>query len=119
MSLRLAVNASGEAVIADEKWQSLLAYRRARELCIRCADKWSRNHKCADSVELHAVQEPLDIFSLEVTDQSTEDPSDQPEAYLFVTLSIAAMTRHLSSRTMCLNGSTQGPSINILVDSGS
>jgi hypothetical protein len=40
----------------DERWRALRAYRRAKGLCQYCADKWSKDHKCADTVQLHALQ---------------------------------------------------------------
>jgi len=47
---------------AAEKFQALRALRRVRGLCIRCGDKWSHDHKCSESVQLHLVQEILDMF---------------------------------------------------------
>lgn len=41
----------------DERLQSLRSYRRARGLCIRCAEKWHPGHKCAPVLQLHALQE--------------------------------------------------------------
>jgi len=32
---------------AEDKFRVLRAYRRARGLCDHCAEKWSRDHKCA------------------------------------------------------------------------
>lgn len=36
-----------------DKWSAIRAYRRAHGLCDRCAEKWSRGHRCPDSVQLH------------------------------------------------------------------
>jgi hypothetical protein len=47
---------------------ALRAFRRAKHLCVRCAEKWSRDHKCFPTVQLHAVQEVLDLFNLEDID---------------------------------------------------
>jgi hypothetical protein len=41
----------------DEKMCALKQYRRARGLCDRCAEKWLYGHKCAPTVQLHAIQE--------------------------------------------------------------
>ena len=43
-----------------ERWSALQAFRRAKGLCVRCADKWSRDHKCAPSVQLHVLQEIME-----------------------------------------------------------
>lgn len=31
-------------------------------LCIKCAEKWSKDHRCADSIQLNAVQEIFELF---------------------------------------------------------
>jgi hypothetical protein len=33
----------------DDKWAALRAFRRAKGLCVKCAEKWSREHKCPPS----------------------------------------------------------------------
>jgi hypothetical protein len=53
-----------QAKTTEEKWRALCNYRRARGLCDHCAEKWSRNHKCAANIRLHAMQEVLDILSI-------------------------------------------------------
>lgn len=40
-----------------DSWAALRAYRRAQGLCQRCPEKWSRDHRCAASVQLHVLQE--------------------------------------------------------------
>ena len=40
--------------IAD-KFAALKAYRRARGLCDRCAERWRPGHQCATTVQLHVV----------------------------------------------------------------
>jgi hypothetical protein len=34
----------------DERLAALRSYRRARGLCEKCAEKWSRDHRCAEQV---------------------------------------------------------------------
>jgi RNase H-fold protein (predicted Holliday junction resolvase) len=46
---------------SDEKLSTLRAYRRAKGLCVKCAEKWHRDHKCPDSVQLHVLQEVFDL----------------------------------------------------------
>jgi hypothetical protein len=46
------VNAAAEQVRGhpqDDKWAALRAFRRAKGLCVKCAEKWSREHKCPPS----------------------------------------------------------------------
>jgi hypothetical protein len=46
-----------EGKTVEEKMAALRAFRRAKYLCVCCAEKWSRDHKCSPAVQLHAVQE--------------------------------------------------------------
>lgn len=41
--------------VFDEKLVALRAYRRAKGLCQRCAEKWSRDLQCPPTVQLHAL----------------------------------------------------------------
>jgi hypothetical protein len=50
----------------EEKWSALKAYRRARGFSVKCAKKWNRDHRCARAVQLHALQEVLELFSLKI-----------------------------------------------------
>jgi hypothetical protein len=43
---------SARASNADDKWRSLKAFRRAKGLCQYCAEKWSKDHKCTDNIQL-------------------------------------------------------------------
>jgi hypothetical protein len=49
---------------ADDRWRALRNYRRAKGLCQFCAEKWSKDHKCAETVQLHALQEMLEFLTL-------------------------------------------------------
>lgn len=46
----------------DDKLRALRSYRRARGLCYTCGEKWSREHKCAATVQLHVVEELWDML---------------------------------------------------------
>ena len=41
----------------DDKLSTLRDYRRARGLCFRCGEKWSRDHRYPEAIQLHALQE--------------------------------------------------------------
>jgi hypothetical protein len=108
------------AVTIDDKWAAVKAYRRAQGLCQRCAMKWSRDHKCAPTVQLHVLQELLDIFQLEdISSPDSPRPGSFSGEQLFMTLSVAALSGTPTPRTMSMLGSIQGHQINILVNSGS
>jgi hypothetical protein len=40
----------------DDKLAALRAYRRAKGLCQRCVEKWSRDHQRPPTVQLQALQ---------------------------------------------------------------
>jgi hypothetical protein len=63
-------------------------------------------------MQLHALQELMDLFPVEEKDNaSIISPSHQEGEQLFLTLSVA--------RTMCLQGNIQGHDITIFIESGS
>ncbi|WVZ82001.1 hypothetical protein U9M48_029318, partial [Paspalum notatum var. saurae] len=104
---------------AEDRWSTLRAYRRARGLCVKCAEKWSKDHRCADAVHLHAVQELLELFQLDDDTAAVTSEQEMPGDQLFLTLTLASVTDGPSPRSMCFRGSIQGHSVRILLDSGS
>jgi hypothetical protein len=74
-----------EGKTVEEKMAALRAFRRAKHLCVRCAEKWSRDHKCSPAVQLHAVQEVLDLFNLE--DINTLSAPSESSEQLFLAVS--------------------------------
>ena len=89
-----------------------------RGLCIRCRAKWSREHKCSEVVQLHLVQELLDMFP-DMDDAETSSPPSPAASQVMMHLSVAAIAGASAPKTLCLTGSIQGISLSILVDSGS
>jgi hypothetical protein len=101
----------------EERMAALRSYRKAKGLCIRCAERWSREHKCAASVQLHVVQELLELFNMEDLEKLSS-ASDQQD-FLFMAISQEAVTGTEGPRTMRLQGTIHGLPALILVDSGS
>jgi hypothetical protein len=106
-----------------DKFASLRAYRRARGLCDRCAEKWQPGHKCSATVQLNALQEIFELFSTDDR-QETEHlncPSSdyQQQDLLFMAVSKDVVAGTEVPRTMQLQGSIQNFTMSILVDSGS
>ncbi|CAD6266826.1 unnamed protein product [Miscanthus lutarioriparius] len=100
---------------SEDKLSTLRSYRRARGLCERCAEKWVRGHKCAATVQLHAIQEIWDMFSIDEPVEMAVDATEQ----LLLALSHDARMGSQTHRTISFNGSIQGMHIVVLVDSGS
>jgi hypothetical protein len=104
----------------DDKLRALKQYRRARGLCDRCAEKWVFGHKCAPTVQLHAIQELWEL--LPCTDEevvhNTDSLSDDGVGTLCAMLLESAVSGVQSPRSMRLWGKLQGQDILILVDLG-
>jgi hypothetical protein len=105
-----------ECKTPEERMAALRAFRRAKGLCIHCAKKWHRDHKCSPTVQLHVVQELLEVFQLDDIDHlsATTENVDR----LFVALSKEAVSGQDGPRTMRLQGIIQGKPLLILIDSG-
>jgi hypothetical protein len=54
------VAAKGDSV--EDKLAALSAYRMAQGLCRKCGEKCHKGYKCADSVQLNALQEVWDFI---------------------------------------------------------
>ncbi|WVZ62778.1 hypothetical protein U9M48_012480 [Paspalum notatum var. saurae] len=103
-----------------DKVAALRAYRRAQGLCQRCAEKWTRDHKCPASIQLQVLQEVWDLFPCEDQQQSASDEQPSTEdAQLFLVLSEVAVMGTEAPRTMHFAGRLFDRDILILVDSGS
>jgi hypothetical protein len=57
----------------DEKPRSMRAYRRAHGLCYVCGKKWNPSHSCAPTVQLHVVEELLDLLQASSEDEVTSN----------------------------------------------
>jgi len=99
-----------------DKLATLKRYRRAKGLCDLCAENWSRDHRCAATVQLHVVQELLELFSL---DTDVDTASIVSEGQLFVALSKDAFAGSSGPRTIRFSGTIQQREVSILIDSGS
>jgi len=108
----------------EERFRALRAYRRAKGLCDNCAEKWSRDHRCAPTVRLNAMQEVFDLFSITDDSVETDDAMDwssasPPADQLLLAISSDAMTGNRGARTMLFYGDIQSVPVKVLIDSGS
>lgn len=103
----------------EDKWASLKAYRRSKGLCFICGEKWGKDHQCKTTIQLHVVQEMLDMLQLSESDSEYCDAEDgNPESLM--SLSAAATDVNKKAiRTMLLHVQIQGHQFLFLVDSGS
>lgn len=103
---------------AEDKFKALRAYRRAKGLCDRCAEKWSKGHTCSTTVHLHAMQEVLELFSVEDIPDG-DLAAEIVEESTCLALSSEALKGGMVKRALQLYGVMQHNNITILVDSGS
>jgi hypothetical protein len=108
------------ARVLDDKLAALHAYRRAKGVCQRCAEKWSRDHKCPPIVQLHALQELWELYQGDEDtipeDVVIEDHITETEC---LAVSIAAVKGLELNDTLKLRGLIHGIEVVMLIDSGS
>ena len=88
----------------DAKLNTLLDYRQARGLYIRCGEKWSRDHRCPEQIQLHVLQEVWDLCHGDDCDNQPAPEDSDADAQLFMTLSSAAVSNQASASTMQFMG---------------
>lgn len=103
--------------VRADKLAALKSYRRSKGLCFTCGERWSREHKCSPSVQLHIVQELLEALQQDDSHQELAD-SDSVETVVMA-LSQQAFSGTESVTSFRLRGWVQGIEVLMLVDSGS
>jgi hypothetical protein len=112
------VDEVGTRAHVDTKVAALCTYQMARGLCKYCAEKYVMGHKCAETVQLHVVQELWDLLQPDNDEESGSVHSDT-ETQCHLLLSKEAVGAGNSTRTLKFVGSIQGNSVVVLIDSGS
>lgn len=91
--------------VADDRLAALRAYRRSRTLCVKCGDKWFRDHKCGTMVPLHVMEEMLEFLTTQDYIPGPEDTDREPsEAADCSSISQEAVNGSVGPRTMRLKG---------------
>jgi hypothetical protein len=68
-----------------DKWAALRQYRKAHGLFFTCGEKWARDHQCKSTVQLHVIQEVLEMFQPKAKEVEPDSPSDtQAEFHLML-----------------------------------
>ena len=103
-----------DAARADSsKVKALREYRRARGLCFKCGERWGQDHVCPTTVQLHVVEEMLELFSVE-TINDVEGEVQQVHV-----ISRPTLDGGVSPKAFQLLATMQDQEVLILVDSGS
>jgi hypothetical protein len=76
----------------DSKYESLRAKRRAAGLCMKCGEPFSPQHRCAKQVSLHVVEEMMELFQQDATEDKASDTSSQSSEEELFSISVAAAT---------------------------
>lgn len=105
--------------VMDDRLGALRAYQRVKGLCHTCGERWSQEHKCAPTVQLHVVEELWEMVDEEDwTSQKREDEASVLEADL-MSISKEAVQGSEHLRTFRLLSTVQNQAVVMLVDSGS
>lgn len=101
----------------DTKLSALQAQRRKLGLCMKCGDKWGKNHKCPQQIPLHVLEEFLDAINLDPHPE--EDTGSLSSDEELLTLSVSAVEGIQGRKTIRLQGLVNKQEVLILLDSGS
>jgi hypothetical protein len=102
-----------------DKVAALRSYHKARGLCFTCGERWGRDHKCPALVQLHVIEELLQMLSCDDTASVTsEEPGAKGKEQL-AALSGQAVAGQESPKALCLLGWLNHKQVKLLIDSGS
>ena len=103
----------------DDKISALRAYRRSKGLCFVCGERWSKDHKCATSVQLHIVEELIHALQSGGEENSCSDGTPEIDDDSLMAISFQALHGTDSPKSIRLRGWVQGTELLMLVDSSS
>lgn len=102
----------------EDKLSALKAYRSSKGLCFVCGERWEKDHKCATSIQLHVVQELIEVLQGEVEEMAISENTTKGEEPIVMALSQQAASGTESGNSIRLRGWIQGTELLMLVDSG-
>lgn len=101
----------------DDRVAALRNYHRPRGLCFKCGERWGQGHQCGPTVQLHIVEELLELLQADQGDPAVQEPDSDDDVLMCI--SKVATTGQTTPHTVRLLGQIGGQEILILVDSGS
>ncbi|XP_073360755.1 uncharacterized protein [Aegilops tauschii subsp. strangulata] len=112
--------AAVEASCADgTKLKALREYRHAKGLCFKCGERWGQDHSCPTSVQLHILEELLELLGLDSDGDSSSPSLGDALAERAMVISRHALTGGTSPKAIRLHAWLQGHEVLLLMDSGS
>jgi hypothetical protein len=103
----------------DTKYESLRAKRRAAGLCMKCGEAYSPQHRCPKQVNLHVVEELMEVFQHGNAEDKEHDSSALESEEELLALSLCAADGTQGAKTIRIPGVLHTTDIPILIDSGS
>jgi hypothetical protein len=76
----------------NSRLSALRNYRKAKGLCFKCGKRWGPEHSCPQTVQMHVVEELLELFSQEELTGSEQQDSTFDEMETACSISIHALT---------------------------
>lgn len=101
----------------EDKLIALRNYRRAKNLCFTCGEKFSRDHKCHSTVQLHVVQEMVEFLTH--SPSSSMDINDGTDDMELMHLADIGPDDPIPEQSIVLHCTIQGKPVLFLLDSGS
>ena len=111
-----AANAPERQARGDDRVAALRNYRRAHGLCFKCIERWGQGQQCVATVQLHVVEELLDL--LQANDPLPLPEEDLEDDVLMSIFKVATIGQTIP-HTVRLVGRIAGKEVLVLVDSGS
>jgi hypothetical protein len=102
---------------SEDKLTALRNYRRAKNLCFTCGEKFSRDHKCHSTVQLHVVQEMVEFLTH--SPSSSMDINDGTDDMELMHLADIGPDDPIPEQSIVLHCTIQGKPVLFLLDSGS
>ena len=103
----------------DDKLVALRKARRSIGLCMKCGEPYSPQHRCPKQIQLHVLEELLEILQLDNQEGTSTDVDSNDSEEELLTLSQCASEGIQGKKTIRLPGFLQNQEILVLVDSGS
>lgn len=103
----------------DDKLVALRKARRSKGLCMKCGEPYSPQHRCPKQIQLHVLEELLEILQLDNQEGTSTDVDSNDSEEELLTLSQCASEGIQGKKTIRLPGFLQNQEILVLVDSGS
>lgn len=86
-------------------------------MCFTCGERWSKDHKCSQTVQLHVVEELLEAFQGDMEEEVNGLDSSQKDSLMALLASACNGTD--STHSFRVKGLIQGTKLLMLIDSGS